>query len=48
MEDGSAIFAPPLFADCGVVVAELKEVAEDGDAVGNFGDVFDIRDVGAG
>lgn len=39
---------PPFLACCGVVVAEFEEVSEEGDCAGDFGDAFDVGDVGFG
>lgn len=42
-----AVFPPPFFAYCCVVVAELEEVACDGKCSEDFWDAFDVWDVGA-
>lgn len=41
-----AVSAPPFLTDCGVVFAELEEVAEDGCCAGYLRQAFDVRDVG--
>lgn len=41
-----AVLAPPFLAGCGVVFAELEEVAEDGYCAGDLRQAFDVRDVG--
>jgi len=46
LEDGKVVFVPPVLADCGMVGAQGEEVAEEGERVGDFGDSFDIENVG--
>jgi len=46
LEDGEVVFVPPVLADCGMVGAQGEEVAEEGYGVGDFGDAFDIGNVG--
>ena len=47
LEDRLTVLLPPSFADCGVIFAELEEVAEDGDCSWNLWNTLDIRNVGS-
>lgn len=39
------VLAPPFLADCGVVFAELEEMAHDWSGMRDFVDAFDLGDV---
>lgn len=47
LEDGMTVLFPPLFADRGVVVAELQEVPKEGYGSGDFWYAFDVGYVGS-
>lgn len=48
LEDRVPVLTPPFFADGGMVVAQFKEMACYGERSRDFGEVPDVRYVGAG